>query len=60
MEPMKIDQLGLENNAGNIRIKGVFSNVVNVGSSNFTVKEVRSDLNVRLRIENLIKAFETN
>jgi Haemolymph juvenile hormone binding protein (JHBP) len=46
MEPLKIDTLGIENNAGNIRIKGVFSNVVNAGASNFTVKEVRSDFNV--------------
>lgn len=46
MEPLKIDALGIENNAGNIRIKGLFSNVVNSGASNFTVKEVRSDLNV--------------
>ena len=46
LEPLKIDALGIENNAGNIRIKGLFTNVVNVGSSNFTVKEVRSDLKV--------------
>jgi hypothetical protein len=46
MEPLKIDAMGIENNAGNIRIKGVFSNVVNAGASNFTVKEVRSDINV--------------
>lgn len=46
MEPLKVDALGIENTAGNIRIKGVFSNVVNSGASNFTVKEVRSDLNV--------------
>jgi len=49
MEPLKIDLLGLENNAGNIRIKGAFTNVVNTGASNFTVKEVRSDFNVRIR-----------
>lgn len=47
MEPLKIDYMGLENNAGNIRIKGAFTNVVNAGASNFTVKEIRSDLNVR-------------
>lgn len=49
MEPLKIDHLGIENNAGNIRIKGAFTNVVNAGAANFTVKEVRSDLNVRAR-----------
>jgi hypothetical protein len=50
MEPLKVDALGIENTAGNIRIKGVFSNVVNAGASNFTVKEVRSDLN-KLRLD---------
>lgn len=49
MEPMKIDHLGIENQAGNIRIKGAFTNVINSGASNFTVKEVRSDLNVSER-----------
>lgn len=46
MEPLRIDQLAVENNAGNIRIKGLFTNVVNSGASNFTVKEVRSDVKV--------------
>lgn len=46
LEPLKIEALGIENNAGNIRIKGLFTNVVNAGSSNFTIKEVRSDLSV--------------
>lgn len=46
MEPLKIDALGIENNAGNIRIKGLFTNVINTGSSNFTIREVRSDISV--------------
>ena len=46
MEPLKIDQLALENNAGNIRIKGLFTKIVSSGASNFTVKEVRSDVSV--------------
>lgn len=50
MEPLKIDHLGIENQAGNIRIKGSFTNVVNAGASNFTVKEIRSDLN-KLRVD---------
>lgn len=50
MEPLKIDHMGIENNAGNIRIKGSFTNVVNAGASNFTVKEVRSDVNVRSKV----------
>lgn len=46
MEPMRIDRFAIENNAGNIRVKGVFADVVNAGATNFTVKEVRSDLSV--------------
>jgi Haemolymph juvenile hormone binding protein (JHBP) len=57
MEPLKIDQLGIENNSGNIRIKGQFLNVVNSGSSNFTVKEVRSDLKVRNVLLTVVKSF---
>lgn len=57
MEPLKIDLLGIENNAGNIRIKGLFTNVVNSGASNFTVKEVRSDFNVSLFKKNWTLIF---
>lgn len=57
MEPLKIDQLGIENNSGNIRIKGQFLNVINSGSSNFTVKEVRSDLKVRKGLLTVVKSF---
>jgi len=50
MEPLKIDQLQIENNAGNIKIKGLFTNIVNTGAGNFTIKEVRSDLK-KLRLD---------
>ncbi|CRK98545.1 CLUMA_CG011896, isoform A [Clunio marinus] len=50
IEPLKLDNIGIENNAGNIRIKGSFNNVVNVGASNFTIKEIRSDLK-KLRLD---------
>ena len=54
MEPLRIDQLALENNAGNIRIKGLFTNIVSSGASNFTVKEVRSDVSVSYSLMTLI------
>lgn len=54
MEPMKIDHMGIENNAGNIRIKGAFTNVINSGASNFTVKEVRTDLSVSRNCEFMV------
>lgn len=50
LEPLRIDLLQIENNAGNIRIKGLFTNIVNTGAGNFTIKEVRSDLN-KLRLD---------
>jgi hypothetical protein len=46
MEPLRINQLGMENNAGNIRIKALFSDILAYGASNWTVKEVRTDVKV--------------
>lgn len=46
MEPLRINQLAMENNAGNIRIKALFSDILAYGASNWTVKEVRSDIKV--------------
>lgn len=48
-EPLKIDSIGLDNNAGNIRIKGIFSNLVISGISNFTIRDLRTDVKVILR-----------
>lgn len=45
-EPLKIDSIGLDNNAGNIRIKGTFSNLVISGISNFTIRDLRTDVKV--------------
>lgn len=47
-EPLKIDSIGLDNNAGNIRIKGTFSNLVISGISNFTIRDLRTDVKVRV------------
>jgi hypothetical protein len=50
MEPLRINQLAMENNAGNIRIKALFSDILAYGASNWTVKEVRTDVK-KLRID---------
>lgn len=47
-EPLKIDSIGLDNNAGNVRIKGVFSNMIIGGISNFTIRDLRTDVKVRI------------
>lgn len=46
LEPMLIDQLGMDNDAGAVRIKARFSEILAKGSSNYTIKEVRSDIKV--------------
>jgi hypothetical protein len=46
IEPLKIDQLSMENNAGAVRIKALFTNIIVHGASNYTIKDVRSDFKV--------------
>lgn len=46
LEPLNIEQMAMENDAGAVRVKALFSNIIVKGSSNFTVKEVRSDVKV--------------
>lgn len=50
MEPLLIDQMAMENDAGAVRIKALFSGINVKGAGNYTVKEVRSDLS-KLRID---------
>lgn len=44
LEPLYIEQMSMENDAGAVRIKAQFSNIMAKGASNYTVKEVRSDI----------------
>lgn len=46
LEPLLIEQLGMDNDAGAVRIKARFSDILAKGSSNYTIKEVRSDVKV--------------
>lgn len=46
LEPLHIDQLAMENDAGAVRIKALFTNIIVKGASNYTIKEVRSDVSV--------------
>lgn len=50
MEPLRIEQIAMENNAGNIRIKALFSDVIAHGASNWTVRDVRTDIKVFKRL----------
>ncbi|XP_037036851.1 protein takeout-like [Bradysia coprophila] len=50
LEPLNIEQMAMENDAGAVRVKALFSNIIVKGSSNYTVKEVRSDVK-KLRID---------
>lgn len=46
MEPLFVDQLSMDNDAGAVRIKALFSEIFAKGASNYTIKEVRSDVRV--------------
>lgn len=46
LEPLQIDQLGMDNDAGAVRIKARFTDILAKGSSNYTIKEVRTDVKV--------------
>ncbi|XP_052864667.1 protein takeout-like [Anopheles cruzii] len=50
LEPLRIEELAMENNAGAVRIKALFTDIVAHGAGNYTIKEVRSDLK-KLRID---------
>ncbi|XP_049535240.1 protein takeout-like [Anopheles darlingi] len=50
LEPLRIEELAMENNAGAVRIKALFTDIVASGAGNYTIKEVRSDLK-KLRID---------
>lgn len=50
LEPLRIEELAMENNAGAVRIKALFTDIVALGAGNYTIKEVRSDLK-KLRID---------
>ncbi|XP_060810447.1 uncharacterized protein LOC106141628 [Amyelois transitella] len=50
MEPLYIDRLVMENDAGPVRVTAAFSNITVIGPSNYTVTKIRSDLK-KLRID---------
>lgn len=44
LEPLLIEQMNMDNDAGAVRIKARFSDILAKGASNYTIKEVRSDV----------------
>ncbi|KAL0849878.1 hypothetical protein ABMA28_011810 [Loxostege sticticalis] len=50
VEPLLIDRLVMENDAGPVRVTAAFSNITVIGPSNYTITKVRSDLK-KLRID---------
>ncbi|XP_058455322.1 protein takeout-like [Malaya genurostris] len=50
LEPLRIEELAMENNAGAVRIKALFTDIVASGAGNYTIKDVRSDVK-KLRID---------
>lgn len=52
LEPLLIEQMNMDNDAGAVRIKARFSEILAKGASNYTIKEVRSDVKVFFVFEN--------
>ncbi|KAJ2943930.1 hypothetical protein O0L34_g8251 [Tuta absoluta] len=50
VEPLLIDRLVMENDAGPVRVTAAFSNITVIGPSNYTITKIRSDLR-KLRID---------
>ncbi|XP_052753712.1 protein takeout-like [Galleria mellonella] len=50
VEPLKIDRLVMENDAGPVRVTAAFTNITVRGPSNYTISKIRSDLK-KLRID---------
>ncbi|XP_072935639.1 protein takeout-like [Epargyreus clarus] len=50
VEPLFIDRLVMENDAGPVRVTAAFSNISVMGPSNYTITKIRSDLS-KLRID---------
>lgn len=46
LEPLLIEQMNMDNDAGAVRIKARFADILAKGASNYTIKEVRSDVKV--------------
>lgn len=47
LEPLVVEQMNMDNDAGAVRIKARFSEIAAKGASNYTVREVRSDVKVQ-------------
>lgn len=56
LEPLMVDQMNMDNDAGAVRIKARFSNISAKGASNYTIREVRSDVKVN-SITNILFSF---
>ncbi|XP_059486361.1 uncharacterized protein LOC132202984 [Neocloeon triangulifer] len=50
LDPLRLDQLLMENGVGNVRVRALFNNMTVLGAGNYTVITVKSDLS-KLRID---------
>ncbi|XP_065337820.1 uncharacterized protein LOC135938172 [Cloeon dipterum] len=50
LDPLRMDQLLMENGVGNVRVRALFNNMTVLGAGNYSVITVKSDLS-RLRID---------
>lgn len=47
LDPLHIKEMAMDNNAGAVQVKALFTDILVKGGSNYTIKDVRADINVR-------------
>lgn len=60
LEPLVVEQMNMDNDAGAVRIKARFSEITAKGASNYTIREVRSDVKVQFSIHFYFILFFVN
>ncbi|XP_059609546.1 protein takeout-like [Phlebotomus argentipes] len=60
LDPLHIREMAMENNAGAVQVKALFTDIVVKGGSNYTIKDVRADINkYRIDVSVTVPRVET-
>ncbi|XP_055696465.1 protein takeout-like isoform X1 [Lutzomyia longipalpis] len=60
LDPLNIKEMAMENNAGAVQVKALFTDILVKGGSNYTIKDVRADINkYRIDVSVTIPRVET-
>ncbi|GAB0098499.1 protein takeout [Sergentomyia squamirostris] len=60
LDPLHIKEMAMENNAGAVQVKALFTDIIVKGVSNYTIKDVRADINkYRIDVSLTVPRVET-